>query len=290
MTSTNAGSNAGASQEAIEFHYDMPADFFALWLGQSMTYTAARFTDPDMSLDEAQAEKIRFHLDGAQVGEGSRMLDIGCGWGTLLTRGIEDRGAAVAKGLTLSPLQKAYIDGRGVPGLSADLKSYEVFEPDEPFDSIVSVGAFEHFVKPGSSHQERLETYANLFRRCADWMTPDGRFSLQTMAWGEAGETERDMIRIHEIFPESDLPEIAEVIEAAHPYLELVHMENRPEDYEWTLAAWAKGLKQNREAAEAIVGPERYQFYLDSCKGGSLLYRRRRFYLCRFVFRKRGRR
>lgn len=280
--------NAGASQEAIEFHYDMPAEFFALWLGKSMTYTAARFSAPDMSLDDAQAEKIRFHLDGARVGAGSRMLDIGCGWGTLLTRGVQDRGASVAQGLTLSPLQRDYILSLGLPGVTADLKSYEHFEPDSPYDSIVSVGAFEHFVKPGATRAERLETYAGLFSRCAEWMTAKGRFSLQTMTWGDAAEDARDMIRIHEIFPESDLPEISEVIEAAHPYLELERMENRPEDYAQTLAAWAKGLLANRDAATEIVGPERFKFYLDSCKGGSLLYRRRRFYLCRFVFRKRG--
>ena len=85
--------NSGASQEAIEFHYDMPAEFFALWLGKSMTYTAARFTSPDMTLGEAQADKINYHLDAAQVQQGHRMLDIGCGWGTLLKSGVELRGA-----------------------------------------------------------------------------------------------------------------------------------------------------------------------------------------------------
>lgn len=282
-------SNSGASQEAIEFHYDMPAEFFALWLGKSMTYTAARFTRPGMTLEDAQDDKIDYHLDAAQVGPGHRMLDIGCGWGTLLKAGVERRGAASAHGLTLSPLQQQYIASLDRPNVTAALQSYEHHEPDDLYDAIVSVGAFEHFVKPGMSRDERLQTYSDLFRRCAQWMTRDGRFSLQTMTWGDAGPAERDMNRIHEIFPESDLPEIADVIEAAHPHLELVSMENRPEDYQYTLAEWAKGLMANSDAAIKIVGEERYKFYLDSCKGGSLLYRRRRFYLCRFVFRRRGR-
>ncbi len=284
-----AESNSGASQEAIEFHYDMPAEFFALWLGKSMTYTAARFTRPGMTLDDAQDDKIDYHLDAAQVGPGHRMLDIGCGWGTLLKAGVERRGAASAHGLTLSPLQQQYIASLDRPNVTAALQSYEHHEPDRLYDAIVSVGAFEHFVKPDMSRDERLQTYSELFRRCAQWMTRDGRFSLQTMTWGDAGPAERDMNRIHEIFPESDLPEIADVIEAAHPHLELVSMENRPEDYQYTLAEWAKGLMANSDAAIKIVGEERYKFYLDSCKGGSLLYRRRRFYLCRFVFRRRGR-
>ena len=281
--------NSGASQKAIEFHYDMPAEFFALWLGKSMTYTAARYSAPDMTLDEAQADKITYHLDAANVHENGRMLDVGCGWGTLITKGVQDRGAAFSHGLTLSPLQRDYINGLPDPNVSAELLSYEHYTPDAPFDSIVSVGAFEHFVKPGTSRKDRLATYSEFFRRCGEWMTPDGRFSLQTMTWGDANDMERGLIKIHDVFPESDLPEIAEVIEAAHPYLELVSMENHPEDYAKTLAGWADGLKANRERATEIVGPERYRFYLASCKGGALLYRRRRFYLCRFVFKRRGR-
>ena len=281
--------NSGASQDAIEFHYDMPAAFFALWQGQSMTYTSARYARPDMSLDDVQLNNIDYHLDSAGVGAGHRMLDIGCGWGTPLKAAVERRGAASALGLTLSPLQRDYIAAMGREEISARLQSYEHFTPEAPFDSIVSVGAFEHFAKPGMTRAERLTAYEGLFSRVADWLAPTGRFSLQTMTWGDAGPVERGMNRIHEIFPESDLPEIHEVAEAAHPYLELVSMENRPEDYGRTLAEWAKGLKANKDAATAIVGPERYKFYEDSCVGGSLLYRRRRFYLCRFVFRRRGR-
>ncbi len=281
--------NSGASQEAIEFHYDMPAEFFRLWLGKSMTYTAARFSAPGMSLDEAQADKIRHHLDAALVSEGGRVLDVGCGWGTLLRAAMTERGAASATGLTLSPLQHAYIEGLGVEGLGAQLRTYERFEPGEPFDSIMSVGAFEHFAKPGASRAERMGAYDGFFSRCAGWLRRGGQVSLQTMAWGDVAPSDRDMIKIHDIFPESDLPEIAEVVEAAAPHFELVEMENRPSDYAMTLAAWADGLIANRDKAIEIVGPERFAFYLDSCKGGAILYRRKRFYLCRFTFRHRGR-
>lgn len=284
-----ADKNAGASQEAIEFHYDMPAEFFKLWLGKSMTYTAARYSKPGMSMDEAQLDKINYHLDSAKVSEGGRMLDIGCGWGTLLKSAVTLRGAASAHGLTLSPLQHKYINSLEIPNVSAVLQSYEHYTPDAPFDSITSVGAFEHFVQPESTKQERHDTYSKLFENIGKWLKPGGQFSLQTMAWGDANPAERDMIKIHDIFPESDLPEIAEVIDTASPFLELVSMENRPLDYAQTLAAWAEGLKANRDKAVEMVGEESYKFYLDSCKGGALLYRRRRFYLCRFVFRHRGR-
>ncbi len=281
---------SGASQDAIEFHYDMPAEFFRLWLGKSMTYTAARFAGPEMTLDQAQAEKIRYHLDAAKTTSGGRILDVGCGWGSLLKSAIEDRGVKTAIGLTLSPLQNEYILSSNVAGLASELVSYENYIPSEPFDSIVSVGAFEHFTRPGASQDERMDAYRGFFSRCAEWLAPGGQVSLQTMTWGDAERSERGMIKIHEIFPESDLPEIAEVVEAASPYLELVRMENRPEDYARTLASWADGLLRNREEATKIVGPDRFNFYLNSCKGGAILYRRRRFYLCRFTFKLRGRR
>lgn len=281
--------NSGASQEAIEFHYDMPANFFALWLGKSMTYTAARYSAPGMSLDDAQADKIAYHLDCAGVQEGARVLDVGCGWGSLLKAAITDRGARSAQGLTLSPLQKAYIESLGLDGLRADLQSYEHYTPDDPFDGIMSVGAFEHFTKPGATRAERMLAYDGFFSRCASWLRRGGQLSLQTMTWGDAEEKERDLIKIHDIFPESDLPEISEVIEAAHPYFECMTLENRPDDYAQTLAAWGRGLQANEDAARAIVGDERFKFYLDSCKGGALLYRRKRFYLCRFKFKLRGR-
>jgi len=89
------------------------------------------------------------------------------------------------------------------------------------------------------------------------------------MTWGDADGPQRDRIRIHDIFPESDLPEIAEFVAAAHPHLELVAMENRPEDYAETLAGWADGLKANRDRAVQIVGADRYKFYLESCRGRS---------------------
>lgn len=286
---TENKTNAGASQEAIEFHYDMPPEFFALWLGKSMTYTAARYAESGMTMDEAQINKINYHLDSAKVKSGGRVLDIGCGWGTILKTAVTERGAQSAHGLTLSPLQHKYINGLGIPNVTAKLQSYEHYTPDAKFDSIVSVGAFEHFVQPESTKEERHATYTALFERCANWLAPGGQFSLQTMAWGDANAAERDLIKIHDIFPESDLPEIADVIAAAHPFLEVVSMENRPLDYAQTLKAWADNLKANRDEATAIVGPDRYKFFLDSCKGGALLYRRRRFYLTRFVFKHRGR-
>lgn len=285
---TNGRAYAGAGPGAIEFHYDAPAEFFRLWLGESMTYTAARFDGPSQTLATAQAAKIDHHLDAVEVAQGMSLVDVGCGWGGLMVRAAV-RGADRCTGLTLSRRQQEYVEARAVDGVEARLESFEHFRPREPVDAVVSVGAFEHFARPGMSVEERLETYRAFFGICGDWLGSRGRLSLQTMTWGDATEAERSRIRIHEIFPDSTLPELWQVIASASPDFELETLENRPEDYALTLAAWEAGLRARRAEAEALVGKERYAFYLDSCRGGAMLYRRRRFHLCRLRFRMVGR-
>ena len=85
---------AGTSPEAISHHYDLPADFFALWLGEERIYSCALWSDdPAEGLHEAQHRKLDFFANQLRV-TGARVLDIGCGWGALLDRFVRVNGAA----------------------------------------------------------------------------------------------------------------------------------------------------------------------------------------------------
>lgn len=286
------GAYSGASPESIQYHYDVSDDFFRLWLGASMTYTAGRFDDgmsdalalAPGALDAAQDAKIRFHLAALGTIKGRRILDIGCGWGTLMRRSVQELGASGAFGLTLSKGQRDYIERQGTPGVSVSLESWEHFEPPTQFDGVVSVGAFEHFVKPSLGRMAKLAVYRHFFEMCHRCLKEGGRLSLQTIAWGEVAEERQSEIPMQQFFPDSDLPYIDEVAAASRGLFEVVTLENRRRDYELTLRNWLASLRAQRAAAIDLVGQERYTFYDRCLQGGVRLFQRRKYYLCRFVF------
>src|SRR5947209_5725012 len=104
---------AGASPAAIQSHYDVGNDFFALWLDPEMVYSCAMFEEGD-SLETAQLRKLDYHISEARATGTQTVLDIGCGWGSLLRR-LAASGVEAATGLTLSEAQATKIRSDAVP-------------------------------------------------------------------------------------------------------------------------------------------------------------------------------
>src|SRR3546814_13932679 len=105
-------SRRGARRNIV-FHYDLGNDFYALWLDKSMSYSSALFIDPENvreNLEEAQERKIAAILDRLDLGEGDRLLEIGCGWGGLAQSAIARKSISY-DGLTISPRQQTLSDG-----------------------------------------------------------------------------------------------------------------------------------------------------------------------------------
>src|SRR5437868_79053 len=128
----------------IAAHYDLGNDFYSAWLDSTMTYSCARFVSPDDTLEEAQLRKVRTLLDRLELASGKRLLDIGCGWGTLAIEAAK-RGVAVV-GLTLSTEQKAWAERKiGEAGLSEliDIRLQDYRETAEQFDAVASVEMVE---------------------------------------------------------------------------------------------------------------------------------------------------
>jgi cyclopropane-fatty-acyl-phospholipid synthase len=132
------------ARENIAAHYDLGNDFYAAWLDAGMTYSAALFAQPDATLEQAQQAKVDALLDRLDLKPGDRLLEIGCGWGTLAMAAAR-RGASVV-GLTLSTEQKAWADARiADAGLAdrIDIRLTDYREIDERFDAIASVEMVE---------------------------------------------------------------------------------------------------------------------------------------------------
>lgn len=276
---------------AIRHHYDVGNEFYRLWLDRSLTYSCALRGSTDDTLEEAQERKLRFHLDAVRAERAAAVLDVGCGWGAILERVSalgNDNGAGNgtgtrAVGLTLSERQAEYVRSRGYPGVEVRVENWLHFEPDTRFDGIISIGAFEHFATPEDTSAEKVRIYRDFFDRCRGWLTDDGALSLQTIAYANMSRSDASEFIQREIFPNADLPTLAEITAAAEGVFEVRSVDNGRLDYAWTLEQWARRLRARRDEAVELVGPEvvaRYQRYL---KQSALGFRMGKLCLLRIV-------
>jgi cyclopropane-fatty-acyl-phospholipid synthase len=130
----------GADQGAIEHHYDVGNDFFALWLDESMTYSCAMFEAPNESIERAQRRKLEHHRDNLALEPGASVLDVGCGWGGMLACLADSDLGLRLHGISLSPSQveeaRLRLEGRATITLGA----WEDHDPQAVYDGIVSLG------------------------------------------------------------------------------------------------------------------------------------------------------
>ncbi|MEV6010492.1 class I SAM-dependent methyltransferase [Streptomyces sp. NPDC051976] len=228
----------GATAESIKHHYDVSNDFFALWLDTELTYTCALRADGD-TLESAQRRKLDYLIEGARAAGTRRVLDVGCGWGSLLKRLVGTYGVEHAVGLTLSDSQAERLRELALPRTEVRVENWLDHEPDGTYDAIISIGAFEHFARTGLSRAERVAAYREFFDRCRQWLPKGGRIGLQTNIKGNNvqmdKQTVRDLLFIMDtIFPESEIPALSEVLEATEKLFDVVTLRNDPDHYSRT--------------------------------------------------------
>jgi cyclopropane-fatty-acyl-phospholipid synthase len=254
----------GASAEAIGYHYSIGNEFYRLWLDNTITYSGALWEDGD-SLEAAQYRKLDYHLTQAKVQPGSRVLDVGCGWGSGLRRMVEKFEVGQAVGLTLSQAQADWIASQHLPRTEVRVETWLEHAPAEPYDAIISIGAFEHFAKPELTSDQKVEAYRAYFKRCHELLNPGSWMTLQTIAYGNVSKEELSQFVEKDIFPESDLPTLTDIARACDGYFEVVGLRNDRKDYERTNRAWLSNLRARRAEAVKLVGEQdvvRYERYL----------------------------
>ena len=242
-----------ANQDDLSDTYDYMDRFFRLTLGDTADITCAMYNgDFSKTLEQAQADKHRFILESLRMTKGTRLLDIGCGWGPLLNAGR--KAGVTGVGLTLSP--KQHESGRR-NGFEMHLEDWKNARPSAlgRFDGVASVGAFEHFVSVADCQAGQQEIiYRRFFQLCSEVMPSQGRLFLQTLIWGPKGPRPENA-NVHapkgsdaylvgvllKFYPGSWLPlSLGQIEKTAQPFFKLVSTNNGRRDYIETLDQWTR--------------------------------------------------
>lgn len=236
----------------ISHHYDVSNEFYKLFLDKKfMFYSCADFHREDETLEEAQTNKANFILNLIDPKPGEKILDLGCGWGAMLNhvyRATGDRENLF--GYTLSQEQVAHNDE--VNGFNVEYKNFITCDyPDEEFDKIYSIGAFEHV---------RHDDVPVLLNKLNRTLKPNGRIIFHFFC----PLTERlhnDVITAQIFFPGSRQPALPTNLRAFEKAgFRITHRSLH--DYRPTLRAWFDNLVANRDEAVKLVGVRTYNRYL----------------------------
>ena len=260
---------------AVRFHYDVGNQFYALWLDSRLVYSCAYFATPETSLDEAQEAKLDLICRKLRLAPGMRLLDIGCGWGSLVAFAAERYGVD-ATGVTLSPPQSTFatedLERRGLAGRARVLvRDYRDLAELGTFDAVASVGMFEHV---GRDH------LAQYFRSAWRGLRPGGLFLNHGIATtATAGGLRPNWLRFGDggfvgryVFPDGELVTVENAVEVARRTdFELIDVQRLRPHYALTLTAWVEGLEANAERARELVGEEvfrTWRLYMAAARRG----------------------
>ena len=243
--------SAARDARSVRHHYDLPPEFFALFLDESMTYSCAIFSRGAATLEEAQEAKLEMVCAKLALQAGERVLDIGCGWGSFAVHAAVHHGAEVV-GITLSEPQARVARERAAAAGVADRVEIRVMDyrdlAGERYDAIASIGMVEHV------GAERIDLYAE---RLAALLPSEGRLLNHGIARLRHSDPEAGPFSERYVFPDADplhLSRVLLALERAGFVTE--HVEGFASDYAETLRHWARRLDENRELAIELAGPE----------------------------------
>ncbi|HGI3293271.1 TPA: class I SAM-dependent methyltransferase [Streptococcus agalactiae] len=226
------------SKSDIQKHYDIGNDFYKLWLDDTMTYSCAYFKHENDSLEQAQLNKVHHILNKLNAQPGGKLLDIGCGWGTLIITAAKEYGLN-ATGITLSEEQASFITKlikeEGLENkVTVLIKDYRDIR--ETYDYITSVGMFEHVGK------ENLSQY---FQTISKRLNINGLaliHGITGQVGGNHGSGTNSWINKY-IFPGGYIPRLTENLNhIASAGLQIADLEPLRRHYQKTLELWTKNF------------------------------------------------
>lgn len=259
-------------------HYDLGNDFFEAMLGESMAYTCGYWAGIEDSgdLDAAQHAKLDLICRKLGLQPGMKLLDIGCGWGSLMRHASMHYGVACV-GVTISHEQAEYARKR-CAGLPVEFQLKDYREVEGGFDRVASIGMFEHV-----GHKNH-RSFFEVARRV---LPEDGLLLLHTIGKNLRRDPTDPWIDRY-IFPNGDLPSLGQIADASEDLFVTEDVHNFGADYDRTLMAWHARFEAAWPQFEGRYG-ERFhrmwRYYLLACAG---TFRARTTQLWQLVMSPRG--
>lgn len=261
-------------RRAIAHHYDVTAQFYALLMDPTMAYSCAYWesADPTYGLHEAQRAKLDLICRKLGLEPGKRLLDVGCGWGSLALHAAREYGVQVTA-VTIAAEQRRHLNARIAAEGLADrvtvrLEDYRAIPERDHFDAVASIEMGEHV------GETNYPTYAQVLLHA---VRPGGRVLVQQMSRrGEGGGRHPGGGPFIEAFiaPDMHMRPVGESV----AFLEGVGLEVRDvhslrEHYVRTVAAWQANLDAHREALQRLVGAEMLRVWDLYLTGGAQAFR-----------------
>lgn len=261
-------------RRAISHHYDVGNDFYEIVLGPSMVYSCAYWPDPDSTLEVAQRDKLDLICRKLDLRPGLRLLDVGCGWGSMAVHAAREYGVSVV-GITLSQEQAAYARKRVADEGLTDKVEIRVQDyrdvTDGPYDAIASIGMAEHV------GAERYLEYADVLYRL---LKPRGR--LLNHQIGRRPQRDESSYQVDDfidsyVFPDGELQPIGiTVTQLERAGFEVRDVESIREHYGLTLRRWVANLEADWARAVKLTSPGRARVWRLYMAASALAFERNR--------------
>lgn len=234
-------------------------DLFRSVLGPTLSYSCARWSDPahtdGQQLDDAQTAKLEQVCTDLNLSAGSRLLDLGCGWGSLLIHGAEHHGihgVGTIRSADRVELVRRDVAARGLESLIEIRLGDHADITDAPYDAVACLEGNEHV--PTEAQQQWADTIATLLR-------PGGRLLIQRLTRRDQPDDERTFMQMY-VYPRAPLGPVGQLIEAVERAgLELRTATSMREHYPATMQAWADNLASRRRLAIDAVGESRVRVW-----------------------------
>ncbi|QIK08398.1 class I SAM-dependent methyltransferase [Streptomyces sp. ID38640] len=261
-------------KEAISHHYDVGNDFYALVLGPSMVYSCAYWESPEATLEDAQRDKLDLICRKLGLQEGRRLLDVGCGWGSMVLHAAREYGVR-AVGITLSEEQATFARKRIAEAGLADRIEIRVQDyreiKDEPFDAISSIGMAEHVGRT---------QYAEYAGALYSLLKPGGRLLNHQIARRPLADEEAyhvDEFIDRYVFPDGELAPIGRTVgQLEDAGFEVRDVEAIREHYALTLRSWVTNLERHWAEAARLTSAGRARVWRLYMAASALSFERNR--------------